>query len=160
MLDSVTIIGNEARNGGGAYVYSQKDIAVQGRVIIRDNHDNNGNADNLVLGYSSALFGSSKAYVNNGGLYEGSEIHVKADTGGTTKIGNNISVSQRQYFIADGGSLKMEKLEKRSEKFVSSVIGEGSLVIILIGLMTVIIAVIGICIYRKHSGSAAKEEEA
>ncbi|MBR6420380.1 MAG: hypothetical protein IKS42_08590 [Oscillospiraceae bacterium] len=160
VLDSVTIIGNTAKNGGGAYVYAKKDIAVQGRVIIRGNHDKNGNDNNLVLGYSGALFGSSKAYVNNGGLYEGSEIHVKADTGGTTKIGNNISVSQRQYFIADGGSLKMEKLEQRSERFVSSVIGEGSLVMILVGLMAMILAVAGVQIYRKHSSKQTEEKEA
>lgn len=140
VLDSTTVIENTAKNKGGAiFVNDLNDLGVQGRTIVRDNKLENGTDDNIVLEWTTKY---SKAFIIDGGLYEGSEIHLHSDTFGTTKVANAVSTIQAQYFFADNGSIKQSDFTAVEERFVSSVIGTGNLLAIMAGLMISIIGVV------------------
>ena len=156
VLNSVSITGCTANKGGAVFVYAHRDVAVQGRVIIRDNHNKSGKDDNVALEWRTVTI---KAYINNGGLYEGSEIHVHSDTSGTTRVAKNISKVQQQYFVADNGSTSLENLTSKKELFISSVIGEGNIAVILTGMMSMILVLSGIVLYRKNKAKKQADEK-
>ena len=156
VLNSVSITGCTANKGGAVFVYAHRDVAVQGRVIIRGNHNKSGKDDNVALEWRTVTI---KAYINNGGLYEGSEIHVHSDTSGTTRVAKNISKVQQQYFVADNGSTSLENLTSKKELFISSVIGDGNIVVILTGMMSMILVLPGIVLYRKIKAKKQADEK-
>ena len=147
-LNNCSVINNtSAEHGGGVYVDSKYDINVQGKVVIKDN-TSSGRRDNLCLQNGAA----SNAYISGSGLYEGSVIYIgSTKSDGKVMIAKDFSEFQRaQYIRADSGStfIDAEKSRQVTEKFVSSVVGTGSIIAIMSGLMLMIFAVFWVCIFQ------------
>ena len=78
-IKDCTITGNTAKAGGGVYVYSYYDIALAGKVIVKDNtRSGDGSSDDLFLNsdFSVRLFSITRAYATNN-VDEGSEIGIR-----------------------------------------------------------------------------------
>ena len=145
-LSNSSVINNTSSgNGGGIYVDSRYDINVQGKVVIKDNTVS-GSRNNLCLQNGAA----SSAYISGSGLYEGSVIYISSTkNNGKVMIAKDFSEFQRaQYIRADSGSTFIEAERQESEKFVSSVVGEGSIIAIMSCVMLMILAVFGVCVFK------------
>lgn len=78
-IKDCTITGNKAKTGGGVYVYSYYDIALAGKVVVKDNtRSGDGSSDDLFLNsdFSVRLFSITRAYATNN-VDEGSEIGIR-----------------------------------------------------------------------------------
>ncbi len=156
-MDSVEMTGNQASSGGGAvYLRSGYHLGVQGKMIVRDNTAD-GSADNLFVGCAYA--GGNHAYLTNGGLLEGSDLHLTPDSNSSYAVFNEISKAQTKYITVDNGKSTLEKTTEKEERFVSSVIGEGKIIAILVGLFAALIAIIAVVLVKKHSDKNQTEAE-
>ena len=141
--------------GGGIFVDSLHDIGVQGKVIVRNNHcGDTGN--NLCLQSGKA----STAYISNGGLYEGSMIYLTTNSDSRIMASKEFSAFQReQYIRSDKGRTALDEQSATAvnERFVASVIGKGSMIMILSMLMASVVLV-SVISRRKARLSGANAE--
>ena len=155
--DGVALAGGEftdnyaKKRGGAIFVDARYDIAVKGRLIIKDNTAGDAKPSNLTLEFGTA----TDAHLWDAGLYRGSYIGI-----GTTKESDkdvaltrhNFTRYQSQYFHADAGTLKYEQ-NQYSHPYVqlvtSSIFGEGStLMIVILGAIGAVLAA-SVIIYQK-----------
>ena len=147
-LRNVEMTGNKAGSGktGGA-VYLDNDtfngyaIGLQGKVVIKNNTAD-GKDNNLLI--------KNTSYITNGGLLDGSEIHLTPDANYAYMAVKEISKAQSQYLKVDSGISLMKNKKEKTERFVSSVIGEGKLVTVFVGLFLAILAVAVLIFFRKR----------
>ncbi|MBP0972506.1 MAG: RICIN domain-containing protein, partial [Oscillospiraceae bacterium] len=144
-LSNVEMTGNSAGSkyhGGGIY-YNNGDFTVgrtmgmQGKMIVRNNKAGS-NADNLFVKYN-ALYQDAK--ITNGGMYEGSEVHLTPDSSSAYTVFDEISAAQQTYLKVDKGFSSMINEKQKGERFVSSVIGTGNIAIIITGIVVLMIAI-------------------
>ena len=103
------------------------------------------------------------ALIRNGGLYEGSEIHLTPAKTSDYKV-MRISNAQSRFFRIDRGTENISGKTEVAERFVSSVIGDGNFYTILTGLFLMIlsISVISFVKHRakkKHSGEPENQSD-
>ena len=133
-LHNCTVKENQTgqnKKGGGVYLNGGYTLGLQGKMEVLNNKVGD-KTDNLYV--------VSGAQITNGGLYDGSEIHLTPSKSSKYKVAN-LSTAQIQYFKVDSGSMTMENVTTQRERFVSSAIGEGSIIAILVGLMLMILIV-------------------
>ena len=143
-IDNCTITNNHADSeGGGVYVYQQYDIALSGKVVIKDNKRSGDYADDLML---------QKTWVNTayvkGEVNEGSSVGIRTGDTGETKIGKDITSDCSQYFfLNDDGNYQISyedgTLHKRSCSLVGSIFGNENLgvsIFMMIGIVVVGVA--------------------
>ena len=155
--DGVALAGGEFTNnyakkrGGGIFVDARYDIAVKGRLIIKDNSAGDAKPSNLTL-----EFGTYRdALVKSAGLYRGSYIGIGTTKESDKKVAvtyHRTSRYQTQYFHPDSGTLEYEQ-SKYSHPYVqlvtSSIFGEGSTwAVIIMGTVGVALAA-SVIIYKK-----------
>ena len=154
VLANTTVTSNKAeKNGGGVYVDSLRDIGVQGKVVIRSNTNSTGENNDLCL--QSGL--TSTAHLSNGGLYEGSMIYVTSTTKDKILAAKEISKFQSSRYIrANSGSTVFNDpgAKQVNEKFVSSVLGTGSKIVIAFGTGAVVLTAVIIMIRKKRTKGA------
>lgn len=161
MICDSEIKGNTAGNyGAGIFVDSDGNLNLAGKVNITGNELANGKKNNVCLekGYSSV------AYINNGGMLEGSKIGVHSDKDKLGKDGimlvENISeFAAKRYFEADDPSNKLDftGVKEETGSYVASLIGGDSFVLILLGAVSVIVLIIAIILFRVRRKGAADE---
>ena len=127
LIDTDVIANSAAGYGGGIYVDSMDDVGVKGLVRIYNNSGKNGR-DNLTLQNGFA----TRAYLSDGGLYEGSRIGLSS-TGTNVRYADDISVYQAGYFFSDRGELTMEKTYERDASMLASVFTDGGYIWIVVG---------------------------
>ena len=143
-LSEVKITDNYAKkNGGGVFVDARYNLALKGKVVIRDNSCGRALGADLCLEEGTL----SKAYVIDCGLTDGSYIGV-GSTSDSDKvcISENISKFHLKYFHVQSGNLKMS--QEREQKFAlsmsASLISDGYvkaiIIMAVIGLLMVIAA--------------------
>ena len=76
---------------------------------------------------------ASRAYLSDGGLYEGSNIGLSS-TGLNVKYGDDISEYQKDYFFSELGDIKMYRFIEVEAPVYSSVFSEGGAVWFSAGL--------------------------
>ena len=109
-ITASTITGNTAgKNGGGVYVEARNDIALSGKVVIRDNSLSDNGKSNLVLSFTGPIRGSCIS--SSPGI--GSEI-------GITKGKNEIFTMEpgtcsEKYFFSDDETLHIATKENDSK---------------------------------------------
>lgn len=145
--DLVSIFDAEIRSntaggsGSGVYVDEMYDLNVSGRVVVRDNYDTKHLRNNVFLDD----FTLAEAKINNGGLDAGSEIWVSVPDSEHT-ISDDISEYQQKYFWQDDFSKSMtfteDKAKRENTQLVTSAIGSGNIVFILIGIAVILAAML------------------
>ena len=154
MLVNTTVTSNKAeKNGGGVYVDSLRDIGVQGKVIVRNNTNSTGEKNDLCL--QSGV--TSTAYLTNGGLYDGSMIYITSTTKDKILAAKEISKFQSSRYIkANNGKAVFDdsSAQQMEEKFVSSVVGPGSIAVIAGGAAAVVLTVVIINLRKKKTKGA------
>ena len=152
-----TITKNKTSAKGAVYVEDEYDITVSGLLVIKDNSGKSGN-QNLVLEKES-----TKAYIYNAGLSEGSEIYISSSGGGTGYPGvKDVSKYQSKYFHAESGKLNFKKTgTKEAEMAVTaSLFGEGSrTVIFILAGAALIITGAAVLFAKKRKGAANDDDE-
>ena len=129
---------------------------MQGIIVVEDNTVK-GNANNLYLTGSGRL--------TSGGLLEGSSIHVTPAGKSNQTIMNQTSAKQLSYIKVDGGKATKKNVKAVTERFLSSVVGSGNLVLIVTGIAVILIAAAAVFIVKKRrkkalpdAASAAKQK--
>lgn len=158
-VQDATVTGNTTGDkGGGMYVDEMYDINVQGLLVVRDNKNSKNVRDDVYLDY----FTAAEAKIYNGGLEPGSEVWILTGDSEHT-VSENISDYQRRYFHADDSSktlkFKADESKTVSQKLISSVLGDGNIIFIVVSVIAVIIAAAVIIIIRKKKKGAVKNEE-
>ncbi len=143
-LKDCTITDNVASsNGGGVYVDSQYDINLSGKMIVKDNKNNDGNTSNIYLQNGSF----TRAYVS-GTPDSGSEVGLTGD--GDCKVGINQSSNNGSFFVDNPNSYHIEydddKLYQRNGA-TGSIFGNPNAVIVCV--IVVGVAAIGFVVYKK-----------
>ena len=128
LIDTDVIANSAAGYGGGVYVDSMDDVGVKGLVRIYNNSGKNGR-NNLTLQDGFA----SRAYLSDGGLYEGSSIGLSS-TGANVKYADDISAYQAGYFFSDRGELTLGETFQREAPMLASVFSQGGYAGLVIGL--------------------------
>ena len=128
LIDTDVIANSAAGYGGGVYVDSMDDVGVKGLVRIYNNSGKSGR-NNLTLqdGFTS------RAYLSDGGLYEGSSIGLSS-TGANVKYADDISVYQAGYFFSDRGELAFGETFQREAPMLASTFTQGGYPGLVIGL--------------------------
>ncbi|MBR0469917.1 MAG: RICIN domain-containing protein [Clostridia bacterium] len=143
-LEDCTVTSNTSgKIGGGLYIDSAGSVDVYGKVIIRNN-DGTGTMDNLVL--------ESGAFIYDHGLFPGSEIHLRSESNGDVKIGNNLTSEWQmfQYFRPDYGHLDLVDTETLNTELRASTFNKGKTAMV-VGIAVIIIAIAGaVCFKKKH----------
>ena len=128
LIDTDVIANSASGYGGGIYVDSMDDIGVKGLVRIYNNSGKN-NRNNLTLQDGFA----SRAYLSDGGLYEGSSVGLSS-TSKNVKYADDISVYQAGYFFSDLGELTIERTYEREAPMLASVFSDGGRIWIVAGI--------------------------
>ena len=143
-LEDCTVTSNTSgKIGGGLYIDSAGSVDVYGKVIIKNN-DGTGTMDNLVL--------ESGAFIYDHGLFPGSEIHLRSESNGDVKIGNNLTSEWQmfQYFRPDYGHLDLVDTETLNTELRASTFNKGKTAMV-VGIAVIIIAIAGaVCFKKKH----------
>ena len=151
-LEDCTVTSNTSGKIGGAlYIDSAGSVDVCGKVIIRNN-DGTGSMDNLVL--------ESGAFIYDHGLEPGSEIHLRSESNGDVKIGNNLTSEwqMEQCFVADYGSLQLTDTTQVDTQMRASVFSHG-IAVLIAGAVLIVAIVAGTVIYTKKKKGGAQSEE-
>ena len=151
-LEDCTVTSNTAGKIGGAlYIDSAGSVDVCGKVIIRNN-DATGSMDNLVL--------ESSAFIYDHGLEPDSEIHLRSESNGDVKIGNNLTSEwqMEQCFVADYGSLQLTDTTQVDTQMRASVFSHG-IAVLIAGAVLIVAIVAGTVIYTKKKKGGAQSEE-
>lgn len=151
-LEDCTVTSNTSGKIGGAlYIDSAGSVDVCGKVIIRNN-DGTGSMDNLVL--------ESGAFIYDHGLEPGSEIHLRSESNGDVKIGNNLTSEwqMEQCFVADYGSLQLTDTTQVDTQMRASVFSHG-IAVLFAGAVLIVAIVAGTVIYTKKKKGGAQSEE-
>ena len=132
MQDCSVTANSSGDEGGGLYIDSAGSIDVAGVTVIKNN-DGTGSFDNLVL--------EDGAYIFDHGLEPDSEIHLRSESGGNVRLGNNLtSIYQlEEYFIADYGRLELTDTEDQDTQLRASVFSDGKAVFIIGTIMIILI---------------------
>ena len=155
------ITGNTTVNGGGGiYVDNPYILNLAGKVIIRENKLNNGKTSNVCLTDGSF----STAYLNNGGLTEGSKIGVHSSEKNPGKDGvmlvSNISeFAAKRYFVADSNKLEFTVTHTETGSYLASLIGGNTVALILLGTVSGILLAFTVILYIRRRREAADEKE-
>ena len=133
IMDTDIIANSASGYGGGVYVDSRYDIGVKGLVRIYNNSGKN-DRDNLTLqdGYAS------RAYLTDGGLYEGSSIGLSS-TGTNVKYAEEISLFQSAYFFSDLGELALSDTYEREAEMLASSFSAGRYLWLFAGVPVAVI---------------------
>ena len=143
-FSEVEITGNYAKkNGGGVYVDERYDLALKGKIVIKDNSCGRAAGADLCLG---SIIGTA-AYVIDCGLLDGSYIGIgSASDGSDAKFSKDISKFHLKYFHPVTGSvgLKGEYNKKVALSMSASLISNGYvkaiIIMFAIGLLMLIAA--------------------
>ena len=161
VLSDVTITGNSADgHGGGVYVDSRYDVTLKGLTRIEENRGGKDNCHNLTL--QDGI--STRAYVYNAGLYEGSRVGINSTSAGDQPLSKKIAVYQAEkYYFADAGTLRFDELEETvSTPVYSSIFGNGSTAVILGLLLLGLLVLSGVILtqrIKKRKATAGKEAQ-
>ena len=131
-FSEVEITGNYAKeNGGGVYVDERYDLALKGKIVIKDNSCGRAAGADLCLG---SIVGTA-AYVIDCGLTDGSYIGIGSESDGAdAKFCKDISKFHLKYFHPVTGSvgLKGEYNKKIALSMSASLISNGYVKAIII----------------------------
>ena len=114
---------------------------MQGKMVVEHNIAD-GKADNIYV--------KSGAMIRNGGLYDGSVIHLTPAKTSEYKV-MRISNAQSQFFQIDQGRDNIRGKTEVTERFVSSVIGEGNIYAVLIGILIIILSIAAVAFIKHRS---------
>lgn len=152
-LEDCTVTSNTSgKIGGGLYIDSAGSVDVYGKVIIKNN-DGTGTMDNLVL--------ESGAFIYDHGLFPGSEIHLRSESNGDVKIGNNLTSEWQmfQYFRPDYGHLDLVDTQDLNTELRASNFNQGKTAMV-VGVAVIIIAIAGAVYYKKKHRKEEHNETA
>jgi len=154
LLDCDVIANSAESYGGGIYVDSRYDINLKGLVHIMNNSGKDGR-NNLTLQDGT----TSRAYLYNGGLTEGSSVGLSS-TGKNTVYSKSMTAYQMEhYFFSDRGSLELKDTYLKEAPMLASVFLESSFGAIVIGVL--LGAGFGAVVYlvlKKRRKEAANDE--
>ena len=116
-LSECEIVGNTAgKAGGGVYVDGRYNVTIRGLMIIKNNSGESAAVSNLAL-HNGSL---GKARIINAGLYQGSEVHLGSTGSSSVLVSEWVSYYQKQYFIADKGTLTTQDSRTVNATMVTS----------------------------------------
>ena len=152
MQDCSVTANSSGDEGGGLYIDSAGSIDVAGVTVIKNN-DGTGSFDNLVL--------EDGAYIFDHGLEPDSEIHLRSESGGNVRLGNNLtSIYQlEEYFIADYGRLELTDTEDQDTQLRASVFSDGKAVFIIGTIMIILITAGTLFYFKKRKGGEKADAE-
>ena len=153
------ITGNAAGDRGGAmYVDEMYDINIQGLLKVKDNYKTDKSRDDIFLD----SIGIATARIYNGGLYDGSEVWVLT-AGSSQTVSEYISAYQQRYFHCDDSSKALQfsadSSKTLSQKLITSAIGGGNVLFIIITVAVAIAAVVITAIIKSKKKGADKNEK-
>ena len=131
-LADAEIRGNRAAgDGSGVYVDEMVDLNVQGLLFVKENVSTKNVKDDIFL--DNTIYAA--AHIYDGGLYDGSEVWIRADDRGH-KVIENVSEYQAAFFKSDVADMKISFKEDKSKPefytLVTSAVGEGSIAFIAV----------------------------
>ena len=153
--DAVAIVDSEITEnhatgyGGGVYVDSRYDVALKGKVIIKDNSCGNEDGDDLCLEDGT----SSTARVIDVGLTSGSYIGIGSTDDDEVRLGYDISEYHLKYFHPAKGSVGLkEKVKKKTTLSVSaSLISDGNMrLVLLFSIISAVMITVSIIIRKRR----------
>ena len=140
-LQNVEMLNNTSgKSGGAVYLESNFTMGVQGKMNIQQNQADE-NPDNLLV--------CKGAKLTNGGMLEGSVLHLTPDSSTSYKIFDEISNAQLQYVKVDRGNGTLINQYQKQERFVSSVIGKGNRIVLIAGSVIVIFGIVILSVVSK-----------
>lgn len=158
-IQDAYITGNVAGDRGGAmYVDEMYDINIQGILKVKDNYKTNKSRDDIFLD----SIGIATARIYNGGLYDGSEVWVLTASSSQI-VSEYISSYQQRYFYCDDSSKTLQFVADNSktirQNLITSAIGSGNILFIIITVAAVILAVAVTVIIKSKKRGADKNEK-
>ena len=158
VLNNAVFRNNSAETSGGAIYINGCYLGVQGIIVVEDN---------TVKGKANNLYLTGGGRLTTGGLLEGSSIHVTPAGKSNQTVMNQTSAKQLSYIKVDGGKATKKNVKTVKERFLSSAIGSGNLVMIVTGIAVILIAAAAVFIVKKRrkkalpdAASAAKQKRA
>ena len=140
-LQNVEMLNNTSgKSGGAVYLGSNFTMGVQGKMNIQQNQADE-NPDNLLV--------CKGAKLTNGGMLEGSVLHLTPDSSTSYKVFDEISNAQLQYVKVDRGNGTLINQYQKQERFVSSVIGKGNRIVLIAGSVIVILGIVILSVVSK-----------
>ena len=149
---NVTVENNTASGkGGGIYVDSYYDTNLQGLMVIRNNtSDKEARTSNLFL--QTGLGDSSQARFVNGGCDPGSEVHYGTDNNGASRVCNEMTEFQLQYFHTDEKSQELAITGTRTSEYsVASTITSTNKWVLYAGATALAAAIVIIIIFKRKN---------
>ena len=148
--------------GGGIYVDSLSDLNLAGKIIVDKNSKTiDYYTSNVLLQDGNA----SRAYLNNGGLTEGSKIGVassKKDMKDVEICKNTTQFAAEKYFSSDSSAYKTEVVDGKYEtgSYVASLIGGDDFVLIVLTVISITAVVIILILvdYKKRKEAKSYEK--
>ena len=157
VLQGGTIQKNKAGTMGAVYVLDDFDINVGGTLMVKDNTAKEAKNQNFVL----KTDGSDRAHIFNAGLDEGAYIAVsnsgsKYDFAAVKDTGQY----QTKYFYPENGTLEFLKLGERDSSIVTaSLVGEGSVKMMIIAAAVIVLTGVIYLIRRKKRGGSTNDDD-
>ncbi|MCQ2445400.1 MAG: hypothetical protein MJ141_00755 [Clostridia bacterium] len=155
--DAEVRLNQAGDDGSGVYVDEMYDLNVQGLLSIRDNVNAKSVKDDVFL--NNTIYAS--AHIYDGGLYDGSEVYVRADDAGHEVI-ENVSEYQAAFFKSDvsgrNTTFKVDPTKPEFYSLVTSAVGRGDLLFIVISALLGTAVVVFLVIRQKKNGKGAEKK--